>query len=208
MNSRLLVAIVSLSLIPLSATSLAQAAPLVALDRPSVAADFPIAANGQAAAIYVAPGNPETVRVAAEAFAADVERVTGVKPQMLTSLATPLPANLIVVGVLGKAPEIDKLVAARKLDASAVAGKWEAAVTDGREIAGCRAVERHALVIAGSDRRGAAYALFPISRAMGVSPWYWWADVPVAHHAAVYVRAGCACAAIAFGAVSRDFFQR
>jgi hypothetical protein len=68
------------------------------------------------------------VRVAAEAFAADVERVTGVKPQMLTSLAAPLPANLIVVGVLDKSPEIDKLVSARKLDASAVAGKWEAAV--------------------------------------------------------------------------------
>src|ERR1035441_6208042 len=119
MKSRLIIAVVSLSLIPLSATGLAQAAPLVALDRPSAATDFPIAANGQAAAIFVAPGNPETVRVAAEAFAADVERVTGVKPQVLTSLAAPLPANLIVVGVLDKSPEIDKLVSARKLDASA-----------------------------------------------------------------------------------------
>src|ERR1022692_3359780 len=100
MQRRLIVAIISLSLIPLSATGLAQAAPLVALDRSSAAADFPIVANGQAAAIYVAPQNPETVRVAAEAFAADVERVTGVKPQVLTSLATPLPENLIVVGVL------------------------------------------------------------------------------------------------------------
>jgi hypothetical protein len=45
-------------------------------------------------------------------------------------------------------------------------------------------------VVAGSDRRGAAYALFAISRAMGVSPWYWWADVPAAKHAAVYVRPG------------------
>ena len=78
MKSRLIVAVVSLSLIPLSATGLAQAVPLVALDRPSAATDFLIAANGQATAIYVAPGNPETVRVAAEAFAADVERVTGV----------------------------------------------------------------------------------------------------------------------------------
>ena len=49
---------------------------------------------------------------------------------------------------------------------------------------------QRALVIAGSDRRGAAFALFAISRQMGVSPWTWWADVPVAHHAAIYVRAG------------------
>ena len=191
MKSRLIVAVVSLSLIPLSATGLAQAVPLVALDRASAATDFPIAANGQAAAIFVDPANPETVRVAAEAFAADVERVTGVKPQMLTSLAAPLPANLIVVGVLDKSPEIDKLVSARKLDASAVAGKWEAAVTAvvKSPLPGFPTVKR-ALVVAGSDRRGAAYALFALSRQMGVSPWYWWADVPVAHHAAIYIYAG------------------
>jgi hypothetical protein len=191
MKSRLVAAVVSLSLIPLSATGLAQAAPLAALDRPTAATDFPIAANGKAAAIFIDPANPETVRVAAEAFAADVERVTGVKPQVLTSLASPLPANLIVVGVLDKSPEIDKLVSVRKLDASAVAGKWETAVTAvvKSPLPGFPTGKR-ALVVAGSNRRGAAYALFTLSRQMGVSPWYWWADVPVAHHAAIYIHAG------------------
>ena len=188
MNSRLLVAVVSFSLIPLSATSLAQAAPLVAVDRASAATDFPIAANGQATAIYVAPGNPETVRVAAEAFAADVERVTGVKPQMLTSLATPLPANLIVVGVLGKSPEIDKLVSARKLDASAVAGKWEAAVTAVVNIA---AAGREAG--AGDCRQRPSWrgvCAVPDFARDGRFAVDWWADVPVAHHAAIYIHAG------------------
>ena len=36
-------------------------------------------------------------------------------------------------------------------------------------------------------------ALFTLSRQMGVSPWTWWADVPVAHHAAVYVRRARMC---------------
>ena len=36
------------------------------------------------------------------------------------------------------------------------------------------------MVIAGSDRRGTAYGVFSVSEAIGVSPWYWWADVPVA----------------------------
>jgi hypothetical protein len=164
---------------------------LVDLDHPAAANDFLVEANAQATAIYVAPKNPETVRVAAEAFAEDVERVTGVKPRVLTTLARPLPAELIIVGVLGQSPEIDRLVAARKLDVSAVAGKWEAAVTQpvAAPLARFPMVKR-ALVIAGSDRRGAAYALFAISRAMGVSPWYWWADVPVQKHQAVYVSAG------------------
>lgn len=174
-----------------SATCFAQSAPLVVLDRPAAPSDFSVAANQHAAAIYVAPQNPETVRVAAEAFASDVERVTGSRPRILTSLAAPLPANLILVGVLGHSPEIDRLVATHKLDTSTVAGKWESALTTAvaNPLRGFPTVHQ-ALVIAASDRRGAAYALFTISRQMGVSPWTWWADVPVAHHGAVAVRAG------------------
>ncbi len=166
----------------------ASAGKLVDLDQAASMGEYPIVANGRAAAIYVAPGNAETVRVAAEAFASDVEQVTGVKPRLLSSLAAPLPSELILVGVLGHSPEIDRLVAAKKVDAGGVAGKWEAAVTEA--VASPLPGVRRALVIAGSDRRGAAYALFALSRQMGVSPWTWWADVPVANHAAVYLRGG------------------
>ena len=167
---------------------LAQSSTLVDLDHAASTTGFAIVANGRAAAIYVAPQNPETVRVAAEAFASDVEQVTGTKPRLLTSLAAPLPANLILVGVLGHSPEIDKLAATHAINTAAVAGKWESAVTEvvATPIPGVR----RALVIAGSDRRGAAYALFTLSRQMGVSPWTWWADVPIPHHAAVYIRPG------------------
>jgi hypothetical protein len=169
---------------------LAQSSTLVDLDSSSAASsgEFAIAANGRAAAIYVAPQNSETVRVAAEAFASDVQQVTGVKPRLLSSLAAPLPANLILVGVLGHSPEIDKLAATHKINSAAIAGKWESGVT--AVVATPMPGVRRALVIAASDRRGAAYALFTLSRQMGVSPWTWWADVPVPHHAAVYVRAG------------------
>ena len=34
-----------------------------------------------------------------------------------------------------------------------------------------------ALVIAGSDRRGTVYGIYELSRQIGVSPWYWMADV-------------------------------
>ena len=177
-----------------AATCLAQtpASTLVDLDPPASSSGFPVAANGRAAAIYIAPENPETVRVAGEAFASDVERVTGTRPRILTSLAAPLPQDLILVGVLGQSPEIDRLRAAGKLDASGIDGKWESAVTTVVAALpfGILPGVRSALVIAGSDRRGAAFALFTLSRQMGVSPWTWWADVPVAHHTAIYVEPG------------------
>jgi hypothetical protein len=187
---RLSIALVSLGLLPVALR--AQTAALLDLDHTASQSAFPISADGKAAAIYVAPENPETVRVAAEAFASDVEQVSGVKPQMLTSLKGPLPANLIVVGVVGHAPELDKLRAAKLLVTAAIDGKWEAGetVTIPDPPASVLPGVKNALVVAGSDRRGAAYALFAMSRAMGVSPWYWWADVPVAKHAAVYVQPG------------------
>jgi hypothetical protein len=172
----------------LSAICSAQSAPLVALDRSAAATDFPIVANGRATAIFVDPNSPETVQVAAEAFAEDVQRVTGVKPEVITQINGLLPPDLILVGVLGHSPDIDRLVTTHKLDISAVAGKWESAVT--AVVPSPVARGHRALVIAGSDRRGAAYALFQISRAMGVSPWTWWADVPVANHNAIYVPLG------------------
>ena len=46
------------------------------------------------------------------------------------------------------------------------------------------------MVIAGSDRRGTVFGIYELSRQMGVSPWYWWMDVPVAKHDYVGVLPG------------------
>ena len=35
------------------------------------------------------------------------------------------------------------------------------------------------LIIAGTDRRGTIYGIYELSGMLGVSPWYFWADVPV-----------------------------
>ena len=43
------------------------------------------------------------------------------------------------------------------------------------------------LVIAGCDRRGTAYGVFTLSEAIGVSPLYWWADVPTKRKSQLYV---------------------
>jgi hypothetical protein len=49
---------------------------------------------------------------------------------------------------------------------------------------------RNALVIAGSDKRGTAYAVLELSKQMGQSPWYWWADVPAKKKKEIYLKNG------------------
>ena len=65
----------------------------------------------------------------------------------------------------------------KKFDARDLAGRWEKFVTQivDKPFPG---VDR-ALVIAGSDKRGTIYGIYDLSSEIGVSPWYWWADVPV-----------------------------
>lgn len=46
------------------------------------------------------------------------------------------------------------------------------------------------LVILGSDKRGTIYGIYELSRQIGVSPWYWMADAPIAHHDQLYILPG------------------
>ena len=47
-----------------------------------------------------------------------------------------------------------------------------------------------AIVIAGSDKRGTIYGIYDVSEQIGVSPWYWWADVVPDRKTALFVRSG------------------
>ena len=46
------------------------------------------------------------------------------------------------------------------------------------------------LVIAGSDKRGSIYGIYDLSQQIGVSPWYWWTDVPIPHRSNLFVGPG------------------
>lgn len=115
------------------------------------------------------------VRAAGD-LAEDFARVTGVKPATVGA-AQANPASRIIIGTLGRSPLVDRLASEGKLDTQGVAGQWESyvlqIVTNPLPNVDC------ALVIAGSDRRGTIYGIYQLSALLGVSPWYWWADVPV-----------------------------
>lgn len=148
---------------------------------------FPLVHAHQAAALYFDTKDAEVVRVAAEAFAGDVARVTGVRPKLRTDAKAPTgPA--VIIGTVGHSALIDKLIASGKLKSGQLRGQWESFSIS--------VIEKpfpgvaRALVIAGSDRRGTAFGVFEVARRMGVSPWVWWADVAPAYHDALYVQAG------------------
>ena len=146
---------------------------------------FTLASPRQTAAILYDASDAAVVKRAAELFAADVEAVTGRRPQVTSATGETGPA--VIVGTVGGRALIRRLSEAGKIDTAPLEGAWERYLI--QTVANPLPGIRKALVIAGSDRRGAAYGLFTLSELIGVSPWYWWADVPVKKHAALHVDA-------------------
>ncbi|OXY98852.1 glycosyl hydrolase [Streptomyces diastatochromogenes] len=134
------------------------------------------------APVVVSAGDhPGVVRVAGD-LRDDIERVMGVRP------GSTIARFPVLVGTIGRSPLIDGLIDSGKLDVTGVRGRWETSlqtVVD-HPMPG---VER-AFVIAGSDPRGTIFGAYDVSYGIGVSPWYWWDDVPPVHRDEVWVRAG------------------
>ena len=106
----------------------------------------------------------------------DIERVSNIKPG-LTNIIPAKAKNLIIIGSIERSTLIQRLIQDKKIDAGKIRNRWEGyqLQTVSHPFPGIE----NALVIFGSDRRGTAYGVLELSRQMGVSPWYWWADVPV-----------------------------
>jgi hypothetical protein len=145
----------------------------LAQQKPASADSFDLVAEGVVPTIFISPDDAPVVEIAARAFAGDVERVTRVKP--LVSHDAPSGQLVILAGTIGSSPQIDRLIAEKRIAVGNVARQHEAytiAVVE-KPMPGVR----RALVIAGADRRGTAYGIFKLSEKIGVSPWVWWANV-------------------------------
>ncbi|MBR2103307.1 MAG: glycosyl hydrolase 115 family protein [Prevotella sp.] len=124
--------------------------------------------------IYVDQGDQKGVARAARDVAADITKVCNYPSEVITSDA---PSARIVAGTLGSSKIIDEIGKNGGFDVKELRGKREKFIIT---------IYNKQLVIAGSDRRGTIYGLYELSRQMGVSPWYWWADVPVSHQDRIY----------------------
>ena len=183
MLSKLATAVVALSVLLLAAAPAGAQESYIAF-APSPGS-FPLAANGTAAPIVVDAGDhPGVVRVAGD-LQADVERVTGVRPDVSNE---PAAEEVVILGTIGKSALVDKLIAAGKLDVSGIKGKWETSLQ--QVVSNPLPGVRRAFVIAGSDQRGSIFGAYDVSRQIGVSPWHFWDDVPVRHRDSIYAQPG------------------
>jgi hypothetical protein len=155
---------------------------------------FPLVTSGRAATLVVDSADwPGVVRAVSD-LQADVRRVTGLSP----SIAQAAPGgqqrrgdprlNLVIIGTVGRSPLIERLVKSGKIDTSGIVGKWESFFL--QTVADPLPGVASALVIAGSDKRGTIYGIYDLSEQIGVSPWYWWADVTPQHRDSLFVAPG------------------
>ncbi len=149
--------------------------------------DFYLFKNRSVADVLVDSGDNKTVLLVAGLFSDDVKRVTGFRPPLISKISSS-SRNCVIAGTIESSRLIKDLIANHKIDVSEVRGKWESCLIQVVENP-FKGIDR-ALVIAGSDRRGTSYGLLEISKQIGVSPWYYFADVPVKKHDELIVRAG------------------
>lgn len=137
---------------------------------------FAIATPYDATPVCISSSETVVVKKVANMFADDIGRVTGQKPAL--NVSKEVSGNrVIVIGTLGSNVFIDKLAKQGKLDVKNIRGGWEQYTI--QVVKNPAKGISEALVVVGSDKRGTAYGTLTISEKMGVSPFYWWTDVPV-----------------------------
>lgn len=165
---------------------------LLLVAAPALAEPTAISVTAAAAALPLISGGAVATVITDSADDAGVLRAAADLRSDLASLA---PANAsastryaVIVGTLGNNAIVDRLVAERRIDPAPIRGQWEAYL---QQVVDHPApgLDR-ALVIVGSDRRGAIFGAYDLSRRAGVSPWTWWADVPLRRRDALFILSG------------------
>jgi hypothetical protein len=146
---------------------------------------FPLANQNSLAALYTDPEEYPGVKKALNDLASDIQLVTGLKPINTEKLVNKL---MVIVGTIGQSATIDRLIASKKLNVNGIKDTWENCITEviDKPFEGVD----QALIIAGSDKRGTIYGIYSLSQEIGVSPWYYWADVPTVKHPTIFINKG------------------
>ncbi|MXN93200.1 glycosyhydrolase [Flavobacterium sp. Sd200] len=144
---------------------------------------FSVVSALETAQVVFDKSDDSLVHIAAKLFANDIEKVTGKKPELSNKIKK--NSNIIVIGTLSSSSFLQELVKKKKFKAENLKEQW-----DGYQVQVIKNPfkgVKQALIIAGSNKRGAAYGALELSKQFGVSPWNWWADVPVVQKKELYV---------------------
>jgi len=143
---------------------------------------FPLLVSGKSVNIVTDIQDDKGVLRAVADLKDDFRKVSGNIPSEVVG------KQAVIIGTVGKSAMIDRIIQNGQIDGKELKGKNEKYVittvsnpADGIE---------KALVIAGSDKRGTIYGIYELSSQIGVSPWYYWADVPVVKQKNLFVKPG------------------
>ncbi len=134
---------------------------------------FPVVSDKIQTKIIYDSNDYTLIKISAHLLADDIERVSGKKPEVITEFSA-MADYMIIIGSADKSNLTKQLSDKKKIGLDVLTGRWEQFSI--KTITNPFQGVKHVLVISGSDRRGTAYGVIELSRAIGVSPWYWWAD--------------------------------
>jgi len=137
--------------------------------------------------IFADSGIDSGILRAVKNLQSDFQKVTGSQPSILNQISE-MKSPLIIIGTIGTKSVIDDLIRQKKIDGKSLTGKKEKYII--QNIRDPFPGVSEAIVIAGSDKRGTIYGIYEMSQQIGVSPWYYWADVPVKAKENLYFRKG------------------
>lgn len=146
---------------------------------------FALFSKGTKASIVYDGKGPALDSIAAYLLQKDISMVCGTSPLVLSNISQ-AKGDVIVIGNINGLL-IRSLLPGRSAWKDSLSGKWERY--------GYKCLDKplknidRAFIIAGSDTRGTAYGVFSLSERIGVSPWNWWADVPVKRKAEIILEA-------------------
>ncbi|MFC0780559.1 glycosyl hydrolase 115 family protein [Flavobacterium sp. HJSW_4] len=148
---------------------------------------FPLVSKGKTASILVSDKDYAGVLKVVGHLENDIFKVSDLHPKRIKKISE-AEDFVVIIGTLGKSEIIDQLAKKGKIDGNALQGKWEKFTTQIVENP-FKGIKK-ALVIAGSDKRGTIYGIYDLSSQIGISPWYFWADVPVKKQSELHVLSG------------------
>jgi len=146
------------------------------LSKSAKSGDLKLVDTQGAATIYVDSTDFPGVIRATKNLQVDIEKVTSQKPN-LSHDQKGLQNQVVIIGSIGHSQLIDELIAAKKIDVTAIQNQWDAYQIS--VVQNPTSTIKQALLIVGSNKRGTTYGIYDLAEQIGVSPWYWWADVPV-----------------------------
>ncbi len=125
---------------------------------------FDIIKKGQPVEICVSANADKGVLRAVSSLAGDIEMICGKRPDIVNTVD--ISHEQIVVSQLG-----DEFFSKTNIRPVELQDSTEKHILS---------IEPTRINIAGADKRGTIYGIYTLSERLGVSPWTWWADVPVA----------------------------